>query len=183
MLAREDDFAARQREKSVIASDADIAPGMKFRAALPHDDGAGVDDLSAGALDAEPLARRVASVARGAAGFFVRHCSAAVSGVNFADADARQRLPVSAQTAVIFAPQFFEHEDFIAAILLDDFGADAGVGDERLAECACGAAEHEHAVEGDVVAFAAVESFHGEFVAGGDAVLLAAGFNDGVVHL
>ena len=46
---------------------------MELGAALAHDDVAGEDDLAAEALDAEPLARRVAAVAGAAACFLVCH--------------------------------------------------------------------------------------------------------------
>src|SRR6266481_4131211 len=69
------DRTARGREQRVVAADADMGARVKLGAALAHDDVAGDDDLAAIFLDAEPPAAAVASVARGAARFLMRHPS------------------------------------------------------------------------------------------------------------
>src|ERR1700734_3670820 len=60
-------------EQRVVLAHADIFAGIELGAALAHDDVAGRNDLAAEKLHAEPLARAVAPVARGAAGFLMRH--------------------------------------------------------------------------------------------------------------
>src|ERR687892_332380 len=69
----EPDLAFDQREQRVIPADADIVAGVPAGAPLADDDVAGDDVLAAELLHAEPLARRVAAVARAAAGLLVRH--------------------------------------------------------------------------------------------------------------
>src|SRR5918994_3874378 len=69
----EPDLAFNQREQRVIAAQADVVAGVPARAPLADDDVAGNDVLAAELLHAEPLARRVAAVARAAPGFLVRH--------------------------------------------------------------------------------------------------------------
>ena len=49
--------------KRVVAATADVDAGMEVGAALPDDDLAGLDDLSAEPLDAEALGVGVATVA------------------------------------------------------------------------------------------------------------------------
>src|SRR6188768_4034934 len=51
-----------EREQGVIFAGADVTAGMPFGAALTRKDIAGEHDLAAGRLQAEPPARRVASV-------------------------------------------------------------------------------------------------------------------------
>src|SRR6266851_778581 len=62
-----------EREQRVILPHADPLAGMELGAALPHDDVAGDDDLAAEFLDPEPPPGAVATVARRAACFFMRH--------------------------------------------------------------------------------------------------------------
>src|SRR6516162_7473084 len=69
------DRPGRGREQRMVAADADMRAGVKLGAALAHDDVAGNDDLAAELLDAEPPAAAVATVARGAARFLMRHPS------------------------------------------------------------------------------------------------------------
>src|SRR5918996_3774079 len=69
----EPDLAFDQREQRVIPADADIVAGVPAGAPLADDDVAGDDVLAAELLHAEPLARRVAAVARAAPGLLVRH--------------------------------------------------------------------------------------------------------------
>ena len=51
-----------EREQGVIFAGADVTAGVPFGAALTRKDIAGEHDLTAGRLQAEPPARRVASV-------------------------------------------------------------------------------------------------------------------------
>src|SRR6476660_221242 len=69
----EHDPAADLGEQSVVFAHRDIGARMHCRAALSHDDVARKHDLSAVALDPEPLAIGVATVARRPACFLVCH--------------------------------------------------------------------------------------------------------------
>src|SRR6185312_15122393 len=64
-LGAELDGARDEGEERVVLAAADALPRVEVRAALADDDLAGVDDLAAEALDAQPLAVRVAAVPRG----------------------------------------------------------------------------------------------------------------------
>src|SRR6266436_377794 len=57
----------------VVLALADVFSGLVLGAALAHQDGAGVHELPAEALDAQPLAVRIAAVCRGAAAFLMCH--------------------------------------------------------------------------------------------------------------
>src|SRR5262245_44151755 len=50
------------------------------------------------------------------------------------DLHRRQFLPVSARAVKILAPLFLEHDDFVAAAVLDDFCLDLGAAEDRLAD-------------------------------------------------
>src|SRR5262249_5398266 len=69
----ERDRALDEGEDGVVAAQSDIVARMELGAALAHDDVAGHDDLAAEALDAEAASLGIAAVARGAAGFLMRH--------------------------------------------------------------------------------------------------------------
>src|SRR5689334_966613 len=60
-------------EERVVAAHIDVLAGVVLGAALADDNVAGHHDLAAELLDAEAAAARIAPVARGAAGFLVRH--------------------------------------------------------------------------------------------------------------
>lgn len=49
------DVAGDEREERVVLALTDVFAGLVFCAALAYQDGAGVDELSAEALDAQPL--------------------------------------------------------------------------------------------------------------------------------
>jgi hypothetical protein len=59
----EADHSGFQRKKSVIASNFNITPGIKFCAALAHDDAAGWNGLAGKTLHAQTLSGAVATVA------------------------------------------------------------------------------------------------------------------------
>src|SRR4029079_18466744 len=69
----EGDDAVGSGEQGVIAADADVGARIHLGAALADQDVAGQHLLAAEALDAQPLAVRIAAVARGAACFLVCH--------------------------------------------------------------------------------------------------------------
>jgi hypothetical protein len=60
----EPDRTFQSREQRVVAADPDMRAGMKFGAALAHDNMARNNNLAAELLDPEPPAATVASVAR-----------------------------------------------------------------------------------------------------------------------
>src|SRR3954452_6630125 len=76
----EADLALGHGVDRVVAAHADVGAGVPLRAALAHDDVAGDEPLAAVLLDAEPLAGRVAAVARAAAGFLVCHDALPLAG-------------------------------------------------------------------------------------------------------
>jgi hypothetical protein len=49
--------------KRIVAADADVGAGFKFRATLADQDGAAQNRLAAEAFDSQALSRRIASVA------------------------------------------------------------------------------------------------------------------------
>ncbi len=69
----ERDLAVGKREQRMVLAHADVLARMELGAALAHDHVARFDLLAAEQLDAEPLARRVATVARRTACFLVSH--------------------------------------------------------------------------------------------------------------
>ena len=99
----EPDLTLDEREQRVVAPHADVVAGVPAGAALPDDDVAGDDVLAAELLHAEPLARRIAAVARAAAGLLVRHLvsprSFGSGDRDVADAQHRLQLPMAAPCA------------------------------------------------------------------------------------
>src|SRR3546814_470116 len=77
-------------EQGVILAHADVLAGMHLGAALADDDIARNDGLAAELLDAEALGLGVATVARGAASFFV--CHETVSLNKIGRASCRERV-------------------------------------------------------------------------------------------
>src|SRR4051794_22334047 len=69
----ERDGTRGQGEQRVVPTAADVHAGVEVRAALAHDDLAGLDDLATEALDAQALGVGVATVARGARALLVCH--------------------------------------------------------------------------------------------------------------
>ena len=74
--AAELDRAGDEGEQGVVTAATDVQAGVEVGAALADDDLAGVDDLAAEALDAEPLRVGVAPVAGGRGALLVSHRSA-----------------------------------------------------------------------------------------------------------
>ena len=69
------DGACLEGEQRVVAAAADAAARVEVGAALADDDLAGVDELAAVPLDAEPLGVGVAAVPGGTAALGLRHVS------------------------------------------------------------------------------------------------------------
>src|SRR5882757_6833579 len=120
-LAERDD-AVDGGEKGVVAADADILAGVHLGAALPDQDVAGQDLLAAEAFYAQPLARGIAAVTRGAACFFVCHRTAPVAllGDDLFDLDHRQVLTVTVLAPRVLATALLEDDQVRPARLLDD---------------------------------------------------------------
>src|SRR5688500_989057 len=78
--ATELDRALGDREDRVVAADADAVAGAELRAALPHDDVAGLDLLAAEHLHAETLRVRVAAVPGGTEALLVCHLALLLLG-------------------------------------------------------------------------------------------------------
>src|SRR5258708_37619346 len=72
-FAVEHDDSLRQRKQRVIAAAADVAAGVKMGAALPNNNTAGSDALTAVDLDPQALAVRLSAVADRTLTFLMRH--------------------------------------------------------------------------------------------------------------
>src|SRR3954454_22588119 len=182
----EADLALGHGVDRVVAAHADVGAGVPFRAALADDDVARDDPLAAVLLDAEPLAGRVAAVARATAGFLVCHdalpLAGDVSGRDYVrDADHGLELPVAVAPPVVLAPPLLEDDDLLALALLKHGRRDLGAGDGGRAHDRALAADHQHLAELDRAAGLAIEPLDDEDLVLGDAVLLAAGL-DHCVH-
>jgi hypothetical protein len=71
--AIESDVPVHERENGVIASEADVFTGKKFRAALADNDVAGDNHLAAKSFYAETLADAIATILNTALSFFMCH--------------------------------------------------------------------------------------------------------------
>ena len=69
----ESHIAIDQCENCVIAAEADVFAGLKFRAALTDDDVPRDNHLAAKSFDAAPLADAIAAILDAALSFFVCH--------------------------------------------------------------------------------------------------------------
>src|SRR5690349_25127809 len=69
------DRTGREREQRVVATAADVEAGVEVGAALPDDDLAGADDLTAVPLDAQALGVGGAAVLGGRRALLVCHLS------------------------------------------------------------------------------------------------------------
>jgi hypothetical protein len=88
-------------------------------------------------------------------------------------------LAVAANALGVLAAALLEGDDLARAALFDHFGRDEGAVDKGSADgCAGAFADHENFVEFDDVAGFAVELFDFRTSFGGNAVLLATGFDD-----
>jgi hypothetical protein len=101
------------------------------------------------------------------------------TGQDVGDLDDGLVLTVTANALGVLAAALLEGDDLAGAALLDHFGNDHGAIDEGCANgCAGAFADHENLVELDGVAGGALELLDRQNVIGGDAVLLATGFDD-----
>src|SRR5262245_11205077 len=98
-------MARDPRVQRVVAADADVGAGVHARAALPHQDLAGIDALAAVDLHAEALRLGVAPVARAAACFLVCH---GLLTVDLVDTDLGVVLPMALGFLEVLAPAHLE---------------------------------------------------------------------------
>src|SRR5579885_147681 len=171
----------------VVLAHAGVEAGMETGAALAHDDAAGRHEFAAEALDAQPLGLRVAAVAGAASSLFMCHgccsCETAGSGDDLGDFHFGVILPVPLFLVVMLAPAMLDDADLVAAAAAGDLGLDAGAGHRRRAELeGLAIGDQQHLVELHRSADFGVQALHAQRFAGGDAILLATGLDDGV-HL
>src|SRR5713101_10198244 len=181
-LVFEADNTGNGGEQGVVFAAADVGAGLVPRAALPYQDRAGLHQLPAEALHAEPLSLRIAAVDRRAAAFFVCHeCALEFLEFDVADLHGRVVLPVAAGNLVLLGPAVLENGQLRPASLTDDFAGDRGfrgpcAGDELL----FAGVHRENVVERDLRADLARQPLHPHRVARRDAVLFVSTANDGV---
>src|SRR5579864_6240012 len=90
-------------------------------------------------------------------------------------------LPVPLMLLIMLAPAHLEDPDLLAAAVRDDRRLDRRTRDDRLAEAnAFAVAHHQHLIQNHFRAHVRRYRFYLEFFAGGNLVLLAAGFYDRV---
>src|SRR5258706_7451596 len=169
-------LAVDPRVQRVVAADADVGAGMHDRAALPNQDLARVDALAAVDLDAEALRLGIAAVSRASARLLVCHDLPLDDVV---DADLGVRLPVALRLLMVLAAAQLEDLHLVAAAVREHGRLDLGAGNERRADLdAVALADEQYLVEGNGGADLGRDRFDTELLAGGDAILLAAGLDD-----
>jgi hypothetical protein len=177
--AIEANIPVNQRENRVIASEADVFAGLKFRAALPHDDVAGDDHLAAEFFYAQPLADAVAAVLNAALSFFMSHdlrfFGFGTAGDAF-DFHPGQFSAVTNGAVITFAASVFKRDDFFVFPLLNDFGRDlATIADLSAIDV------HQHFKRGGFARLN-IQKIDIDRVAFRDAILPSASLDDCVGH-
>src|SRR6266581_4779952 len=176
-----------QGEQGIVPSQTDVVARLEACAALPNQDRATGDELSAVALHPQALGVAVPAVSRTASGFLMGHpVSSSVlrlSGVNLLDDHRRERLPVTARAPVLFALLLLEDQHLLGLVLLDDAADDPRALQDREADLkpALGL-QRQDLVERHLVADPGGDFFDPDPIADGDLVLLASGGYDGVAH-
>src|SRR6476660_4288607 len=99
-------------------------------------------------------------------------------GENLGGAGQRQILAMPLLAAVVLAPLFLEHDDLVAAGLLDHLGSDKGASDQRAARLRAVAAKQQHLVKLDDVTGLACNALDLNNGVWRHAILLAARAND-----
>src|SRR4029450_9502541 len=90
-------------------------------------------------------------------------------------------LAMALMLLVVLAPPHLENRDLIGTTVRDDDGLDRRTGNGRRTQTGAVAfADHQHLIEHDFRAHVRRYLFYFEFFAGGNLVLLAAGFYDRV---
>jgi hypothetical protein len=181
-LVAERHHAINQRKQAVIATTADIAASVEFGTALAHDDRASSDGLAAESLDAEHLRFRVATVARGAAAFFL--CHGVLLLVQLFSVDGRdfylsEVLAMALAFLIVFAAAHFENANFFATAMSHDLSHDRSTRYERRANYQiCTVTNGQNFGEGDITTHIRSDLFYFQFIASGNAILLATSFYD-----
>jgi hypothetical protein len=130
-LRAELDRTRNEGEQSVVATATDTCAGVEVRAALANDDFAGLDDLSAVALDSEVLGVRVATITSRGRSLFVCHV---VVLPRLLDAGNFHAGEVSAEALTLVVPRLvFElvNDDLGAAKVFDYLSRDRHLGESR----------------------------------------------------
>ena len=83
-LVLEENNSVDRGEERIVLAAADVPAGLVARAALANENRAGIHELAAESLDAEPLSLGIAAVDRRAAAFFVCHGEKSFACVEFA---------------------------------------------------------------------------------------------------
>src|SRR6185312_8189235 len=169
-----------RREERVVLADSHVHAGMELRAALAHEDGPRVHQLSAEGLEAEALALGIAAVAGRAACFLVCHVVSLWLG-DGVHTDLRVVLPMALGLLVVLAAAQLEDLHLRAAPVGDDGGGYLGPAHQGVTELhGVAVRDHEHLVQDNLSANVCRYLFYFDFLAGGNAILLAAGFYDRV---
>src|SRR5450432_2949658 len=174
------DDASCEGEERVVLATTDVQAWVVMGAALPDQDLAGVDQLTAVALDTEELRIGVAAVAAGRRAFLVGHASSLLSGLDAGDLQAAVALTVALPLAVPGLVLVLQDVDLGTLGVVDDFGRHLDVA-ERL-----GIAGHrvtideEESGERQRRAGLAIDPVDLDDVADGHLVLPAAAANDRV---
>src|SRR5688572_28269618 len=151
---------------------------MELGAALADQDRARVHQLAAEGLEAEALGLGVATVAGRPACFLVCHVGSSGDRIH---TDFRVVLAMALRALIMLAPAHLEDLDLHAAAVAEDGGRDACSGHEWVTELhGVSVRDHEDLVEDDLSANVCRYLFYFDFLAGGNSVLLAAGFYDRV---
>src|SRR5262245_43811984 len=102
------------------------------------------------------------------------------SGRNAGDLQLGVGLAVAGLAAVVLAAAKLEHDDLLAAPLLDDLGGDLRARDERLTDLRAIPAHEKDLIQRDVRSDFAGQLLHQELLSFGDSVLFSARLDDRV---
>ena len=102
------------------------------------------------------------------------------SGRDVRNTDLRVLLTMTVLTTVLLTALEFDDGDFVSFAVGFDFCRNHTTFDNRATDFRRFPADHQNAVKGNAGAFVSGKAFDFDDIAGGHAVLLATGFNDGV---
>src|ERR1043165_1726086 len=143
----ERDSAVAECKQGMVLAHADAFARIEFGAALAHDHIAARHGFAAEQLDAQHLGIGVATVARGTAGFLMRHDLLLAAGI-FAGADTEhlhggEVLAVAALAMSVLAALLLEGDDLVALAVFQDLALDRSALDQRRADLWLVAAQHQ----------------------------------------
>jgi hypothetical protein len=113
-------------EERVVFSNAHIVTGFELCSALAHQNRSARYELTCKPLHAETLGVAVTAVTRTSNSFFMGHRLNSLDKYLF-DSNCSEILPVTPGTAILLLPLFLEHNDFLAAVLLENRGFNVGI--------------------------------------------------------